>query len=332
MVVAKSERAYTALKAAFKERTVEKGYHALVQGHPDPLARHDRRARSTGTRSTTGGSPSSAAGGRRSRTTRCWRRSRPPAWSTCSWRPGRTHQIRVHFSALRHPCVGDTTYGADPTLAARLGRRAAVAARRPARVRRIRPTGAGWSSPASTRPTSPARWPSCAPRADRAGGEPDLPRLARSPFGPAALAAVVVAGLPRRRRARGGPCPAPAVRGPAARRSGGPPVLLPAAARARVGPGGARAGHLAGLAASTRARSVCAGPSSGRGRSPGCWSSWCWGSCSARPGRSGPGRCWRRRTRPAGPARAGTPSGRDTRRSRCCRGRRGSGGCSPSSG
>src|SRR3954453_11269151 len=33
MVVAKSERAYTALKAAFKQRTVEKGYHALVQGH-----------------------------------------------------------------------------------------------------------------------------------------------------------------------------------------------------------------------------------------------------------------------------------------------------------
>ena len=34
---------------------------------------------------------------------------------------GRTHQIRVHFSAMRHPCVGDMTYGADPTLAARLG-------------------------------------------------------------------------------------------------------------------------------------------------------------------------------------------------------------------
>ncbi len=34
---------------------------------------------------------------------------------------GRTHQIRVHMSALRHPCVGDLTYGADPTLAARLG-------------------------------------------------------------------------------------------------------------------------------------------------------------------------------------------------------------------
>ena len=29
---------------------------------------------------------------------------------------GRTHQIRVHMAAVRHPCVGDLTYGADPTL------------------------------------------------------------------------------------------------------------------------------------------------------------------------------------------------------------------------
>ena len=33
---------------------------------------------------------------------------------------GRTHQIRVHMSAMRHPCVGDLTYGADPVLARRL--------------------------------------------------------------------------------------------------------------------------------------------------------------------------------------------------------------------
>ncbi len=34
---------------------------------------------------------------------------------------GRTHQIRVHMSAVRHPCVGDLTYGADPSLSAKLG-------------------------------------------------------------------------------------------------------------------------------------------------------------------------------------------------------------------
>ena len=34
---------------------------------------------------------------------------------------GRTHQIRVHMSAIRHPLVGDMTYGADPNLAAEIG-------------------------------------------------------------------------------------------------------------------------------------------------------------------------------------------------------------------
>ena len=34
---------------------------------------------------------------------------------------GRTHQIRVHMAAIKHPCVGDPLYGSDPTLAERLG-------------------------------------------------------------------------------------------------------------------------------------------------------------------------------------------------------------------
>ena len=120
MVVAKSERAYTSLKAAFKERTVEKGYHALVQGHPDPsrgtIDAPDRpapRAR-LALRRRQGGRPS---------VTHYEVVEAFPAASLVDIRleTGRTHQIRVHFSALRHPCVGDTTYGADPTLAARLG-------------------------------------------------------------------------------------------------------------------------------------------------------------------------------------------------------------------
>ena len=120
MVVAKSERAYTALKAAFKERTVEKGYHALVQGHPDPSRgtidapidrhpRHDWRF-------------AVVSGGRPSVTHYEVLEAFPAASLVdIKLETGRTHQIRVHFSALRHPCVGDTTYGADPTLAARLG-------------------------------------------------------------------------------------------------------------------------------------------------------------------------------------------------------------------
>jgi 23S rRNA pseudouridine1911/1915/1917 synthase len=36
-------------------------------------------------------------------------------------RTGRTHQIRVHMAALKHPCCGDRTYGGDPALAQKLG-------------------------------------------------------------------------------------------------------------------------------------------------------------------------------------------------------------------
>ncbi|MFI2752636.1 RluA family pseudouridine synthase [Cellulomonas sp. P22] len=120
MVVAKSEHAYTVLKRAFKERTVEKVYHALVQGHPEPT---------TGTiDAPIGRHPSSdwrfavVADGKPS-VTHYEVLEMLPAASLVEvhLETGRTHQIRVHFSALRHPCVGDLTYGADPSLAARVG-------------------------------------------------------------------------------------------------------------------------------------------------------------------------------------------------------------------
>ena len=120
MVVAKSERAYSALKQAFRDRTVAKHYRALVQGHPDPSQgtidapidrhpKHDWRF-------------AVVAGGKTSVThyqviEAFW------AASLCAvtLETGRTHQIRVHFAALLHPCCGDLAYGADPALAQRLG-------------------------------------------------------------------------------------------------------------------------------------------------------------------------------------------------------------------
>ena len=120
MVVAKTEQAYTALKRAFKEREVEKIYHAVVQGHPDPLA----------------GTIDAPIG---RHPTHSWKFAVTPAgkdsvthYETLEAFPGaslleihletgRTHQIRVHMAAHRHPCVGDPLYGADPKLSARLG-------------------------------------------------------------------------------------------------------------------------------------------------------------------------------------------------------------------
>ncbi|GIG23148.1 pseudouridine synthase [Cellulomonas chitinilytica] len=120
MVVAKSEHAYTVLKRAFKERTVDKVYHALVQGHPEPT---------TGTIDAPIGRHPSAdwkfavvADGKPSITHYEVLEMLPAASLVeVHLETGRTHQIRVHFSALRHPCVGDLTYGADPTLAAKVG-------------------------------------------------------------------------------------------------------------------------------------------------------------------------------------------------------------------
>jgi 23S rRNA pseudouridine1911/1915/1917 synthase len=120
MVVAKTESAYAALKRAFKEREVEKIYHAVVQGHPDPLA----------------GTIDAPIGRHPSHS---WKFAVTPEgkdsvthYETLEAFPGaslleihletgRTHQIRVHMAAHRHPCVGDPLYGADPTMSARLG-------------------------------------------------------------------------------------------------------------------------------------------------------------------------------------------------------------------
>jgi 23S rRNA pseudouridine1911/1915/1917 synthase len=120
MVVAKSELAYTALKRAFKQRTVDKRYAALVQGHPDPTsgtidAPIDRHP-------TADYKFAVVAGGRPSITHyETVEAFRAATLLEIHLETGRTHQIRVHMAALRHPCVGDLTYGADPVLAKTLG-------------------------------------------------------------------------------------------------------------------------------------------------------------------------------------------------------------------
>jgi 23S rRNA pseudouridine1911/1915/1917 synthase len=120
MVICKGERAYSVLKNAFRHREVDKTYHAMVQGRPDPLEgtidapigralRSDWKfaVRDDGKHSVTHYTTLEA--------------HRFASLLEIQLETGRTHQIRVHMAALKHPCVGDLTYGADPTLARRLG-------------------------------------------------------------------------------------------------------------------------------------------------------------------------------------------------------------------
>ncbi|MBP6043290.1 MAG: RluA family pseudouridine synthase [Rhodoluna sp.] len=119
MMVAKTEVAYSRLKQAFRDRAVHKVYHAVIQGHPDPfegtidapIGRHPRAEFKFAVMND--GKPSIT------------HYKLLEAFAAASLvevilETGRTHQIRVHFSAFKHPLLGDTMYGADPTLAAKL--------------------------------------------------------------------------------------------------------------------------------------------------------------------------------------------------------------------
>jgi len=119
MLVAKNEEAYVSLKDQFRNRTVAKVYHALVQGHMDPpegtidapIGRHPREDYRFAV----------VADGKASITHYSVLEFFPGASLVrVELETGRTHQIRVHFNALRHPLVGDLAYGGDPVLADRL--------------------------------------------------------------------------------------------------------------------------------------------------------------------------------------------------------------------
>jgi 23S rRNA pseudouridine1911/1915/1917 synthase len=120
MVLAKTPSAYSSLKRQFKDRTVEKEYHAVVHGLLDPLAgtidapidRHPTKDYKWAVVQT--GRPSVT----HYETLEAWPRA---SLVEVHLETGRTHQIRVHMAAMRHPCVGDLTYGADPSMARELG-------------------------------------------------------------------------------------------------------------------------------------------------------------------------------------------------------------------
>ena len=111
MVVAKNDVAHHELARQFEEREVEKEYIALVWGvvHGGPADRRRDRPRP----GTTGRRCPRAPSMRAHAVTRITRAQQLPGLTLCqvAIHTGRTHQIRVHLSAIGHPIVGDSLYG-----------------------------------------------------------------------------------------------------------------------------------------------------------------------------------------------------------------------------
>jgi 23S rRNA pseudouridine1911/1915/1917 synthase len=130
MVAAKNDRAHQSLTEQFADHgrsgAMRRGYMAFVWGVPNrqrgtvdaridrhPHAREKMAVRDSGREAVTHWEIQESFNGRDGKPV--------AALLACKLETGRTHQIRVHFAALHHPCAGDLTYGADPVLAKKLG-------------------------------------------------------------------------------------------------------------------------------------------------------------------------------------------------------------------
>ena len=116
VLVAKTDESHEHLSAQFKDRTVSKGYLALVVGYPEPAEAiidapvgrdpHDRKKMAI----VDDGRPASTL-------YRTIQRYRGCSYIDVRPKTGRTHQVRVHFASVGHPIVGDVMYGrSDPRL------------------------------------------------------------------------------------------------------------------------------------------------------------------------------------------------------------------------
>jgi 23S rRNA pseudouridine1911/1915/1917 synthase len=122
MVVAKSDEAHRKLAAQFASRQVKKRYVALVMGWPPEkgsVISEISRDRLRPTRMTTRRLGGRAAVSHFRVMRKLETRFGKFALLDVSIETGRTHQIRVHLSSLKHPVVGDALYGAPRVLRAK---------------------------------------------------------------------------------------------------------------------------------------------------------------------------------------------------------------------
>jgi 23S rRNA pseudouridine1911/1915/1917 synthase len=115
IVVAKNEFAHARLSAEFQRRTVSKTYLALVEGKLPRASGRIELAVGRDPRRRVRMTARSGVAGRAREARTDWRVLAALGGLTLvevQLHTGRTHQVRVHFSALRHPVVGDTLYGA----------------------------------------------------------------------------------------------------------------------------------------------------------------------------------------------------------------------------
>lgn len=109
LILAKSEEAKLKLQKLFSERKIEKRYKTLVWGKVEPKEGVINIPLGRGTKDRLRVVPKS--GGRESVTEyQVEKYFSDSSLLDVNLKTGRTHQIRVHFSAIGHPVVGDAKY------------------------------------------------------------------------------------------------------------------------------------------------------------------------------------------------------------------------------